>query len=79
MHRRRRRQRDLKKPRNQQGVTNVRGGKHLNEYVHDLTAEARRCWGDWIASTGNQRLKDLLEAAEASAQNDVSRLRGLMQ
>jgi hypothetical protein len=69
----------IKKPRNQQGVTNVRGGKHLNEYVHDLTAEAKRCWGDWIAVSDNERLKDILEAAEASAQNDVSRLRGLMQ
>jgi hypothetical protein len=69
----------IKRARNQEGVTNVRDGRHLSEHVHDLTAEVNRCWDEWIAATGNQRLKDLLDAADASAQNDVSRLRGLMQ
>jgi hypothetical protein len=69
----------LKKPRNQRGVTNVRGGKHLSEHVHDLAAEVKRCWNEWIAATGDQALKELLESAEASARNDVSRLGGMLK
>ncbi|VEG57096.1 Uncharacterised protein [Mycolicibacterium aurum] len=66
----------IKETRNQRGVTNVRGGKHLNEYVHDLTAEVKRCWNEWIAATGDQTLAELLQAAEKSAQDDLAQLKG---
>lgn len=69
----------LESARDQIGVSNIfNDGRELNQYVPDLAAEVRRCWSEWIAATGNQKLKDLLAAAEASAHNDVSQLRGLM-
>lgn len=52
-------------------------GRHLNEYVHDLTAEVRRCWSEWIDLTGDQELKDILKAADESAHNDCSQLKGM--
>lgn len=69
----------IKRPRNQDGVSNVRGGKHLSEHVHDLTAEVKRCWNEWIAATGDQTLRDLLKTADQQAQDDVAQLTGLLK
>lgn len=67
------------KARDQRGVSNVRAGKHLNEYVHELTAEAKRCWNDWTAATGDRRLTELMQSAEKQAQDDLAQLRGLLK
>jgi len=71
----------LESARDQHGtVQNVlRDGRHLNAHVHDLTAEVRRCWNEWIIATGDQALKEFSESAEASAHNDVARLRGMIK
>ncbi|MCV7342690.1 hypothetical protein [Mycobacterium haemophilum] len=54
-------------------------GRYLNEYIHDLTAEVRRCWSEWIDSTENQELNDILKAADKDAHNDCSGLKGLLK
>jgi hypothetical protein len=73
----------IKKPRDQQGVSNVRDGRHLNEYVHDLTAEARRCWTEWVDLTkdpaSQHKLRGCLDKAILSAQDDATRLERLVK
>ena len=69
--------------RNGKGVNNRPGGKHLNEYAHELASEAKRCWQEWIdlATDPNHRqmLQSYLDRAEKSAQDDCSALEQLVK
>lgn len=70
----------LESARDQIGVSNTfSDGRELNQHVPDLAAEARRCWSEWIAATGDGTLQEILDSSEESARNDVSQLKGLMK
>ncbi|ORJ63841.1 hypothetical protein [Mycobacterium simiae] len=69
----------LESARDQIGVSNIfSDGRELNQHVPDLATEVRRCWSEWIAATGDQRLQEILDSSEESARDDVSQLKGLM-
>ncbi|MCV6985793.1 hypothetical protein H7H78_10240 [Mycobacterium shinjukuense] len=69
--------------RDQKGVTNRINGRPLNDYVHDLTAEVKRCWKEWIDKASDPKHKQELQkhfsAAIKEAGDDAARLRQLIE
>jgi len=70
----------INQARDQRGESNLTSdGRHLNEYTHDLTSEAQRCWSEWIEATHERELQQHLDTAIKSAQNDCTKLQQLMK
>jgi hypothetical protein len=70
----------INQARDQRGESNLTSdGGDLNEYTHDLTSEAQRCWSEWIEATHQRELQQHLDTAIKSAQNDCTKLQKLMK
>ena len=68
----------INQARDQRGESNLASdGRHLNEYTHDLTSEAQRCWSEWIEATHERELQQHLDTAIKPAQNDCTKLQKL--
>lgn len=67
--------------RGQEGKSNMRKGKHLNDMIPCFGSEVVRCWQQWIDSDLNNKgqLEEILSKCRTSAQQDMSKFKLLIK